>query len=342
MSNEEIDVSGEEEDGKGSSPGINSLISYNRKLRDQLVEARAAHQAEVRELRDRIRALEESCESADQRVEEVKRSVAQEKERLEREKADFVATYQREQEALKGESQAQMDTIKVLQQEIDNLTGSLARAESRGGSLEKLKVTLLEKARALKAELVEVKSDNDVLNSELESLVTERDRLADKLDALAGPIAQLEEFQKQNEQLQASLKEQEEEFLKARAYREQAEAREAENARLSALAEEKVKLAEAAVKAQEEAEKQAFESRRKLLDTYAQEEAKEILKGNLESTQEELRQTQEELEAARAEIAAWQTKYDELENKLLYSSERDILKRSLANLAQRKSMGGGS
>ena len=324
MSNEEIDVPGEEEDGKGSSPGINSLISYNRKLRDQLVEARAAHQAEVRELRDRIRALEESCESADLRVEAAKRAAAEESDRLGR------------------ECQSQLDTIKVLQQEIDNLTGTLARAESRGGSLEKLKVTLLEKARALKAELIDVKKDNDVLNSELESLVTERDRLADKLDSLAGPIAQLEELQKQNEELQASLKEQEEEFLKAREYREQAEAREAENARLSALAEEKVKVAEAAVKAQEEAEKQAFESRRKLLDTYAQEEAKEILKTNLETAQEELQQTQEELEAARAEIAAWQTKYDELENKLLYSSERDILKRSLANLAQRKSMGGGS
>lgn len=339
MSSEELEVLGDEAEGKGSSPGINSLISYNRKLRDSIVETRAAHQQEVRELKDRIRELEQACESADLRVEEVRRSFDQERRDHEAEKAEIRSEAEQIRNNFEEQSQAQMDTIKVLQQQVDNLAGNLSRAESRGGSLDKLKLTLLEKARALKNELAEVKIERDELSAELESLMDERDALQKRLDELAGPIARLEALQAENAKLQAVLAAQNEEFLKAKAYREQAEARETENARLAALAEEKVKLAEAAVKAQEEAERQAFESRRKLLDLYAQEEAKEILKDNLEVAQTELSTTQEQLAAALAQVAEWQKKHDELENKLLYSSERDILKQSLANLAQRKSLG---
>lgn len=339
MSSEELDLIGDEADGKGSSPGINSLISYNRKLRDSIVEARTAHQQEVRELKDRIRELEQFGESADLRVQEAQRSFQQERERHETEKLEIRSAMEQARQILEDQSQAQLDTIKVLQMQVDNLAGNLSKAESRGGSLDRLKYTLLEKARALKSELTEVKTERDELNAELETLMDERDGLRHRLDSLADSIAKLDELEQQNLKLQAAIDSQEAEFLKAKAYAEQAEAREMENMRLAALAEEKVRLADSAVKAQEDAERQAFESRRKLLDLYAQEEAKEILKDNLDSTQAELTQTQESLAQALAQLADWEKKYEELENKLLYSSERDILKRSLANLAQRKSLG---
>lgn len=398
----------------GSSPGVNSLISYNRKLRDQLLEARSAHAEELRAAREKTREVEAAKGQVELKLQETEAKHSSEKAAWEAKTAKLVQHHQAEKLEHESQSQAQLDTITVLQQQLDNVTVDLSRSMSRGGSLEKLKLTLLEKARTLKAELAESKAGSaalaaelsertaerdalkqeitslydshsklgqlqetvDSLTTELESVTEERDglleelealadskalleaaqrqitqlneqlvdaksqrdALSQKLESLAGPLARLDALNQENQRLQANLQEQAEEFEKAREYRLQAETREAENRRLAALAEEKVKTAEAAVKAQQAAEQLAFESRRKLLDSYAETEGKEILKDNFEEAQARLNALESELEASRRLAAEWESKHKELEEKMLYSSERDILKRSLENIAKRKSM----
>ena len=118
----------------------------------------------------------------------------------------------------------------------------------------------------------------------------------------------------------------------------------AENERLKALAEQKTKDAAEALKKQEQAEKEAFESRRKLLDSYTEQESQEIVLDNLKKAQEEIEslkqqieETKAEVRAARADAADWERKYEKLEHDTLYSSSRESLRASLGRLAERRS-----
>lgn len=324
---------------EGSSPGINSLIAYNRKLRDQMVEARNAHQQEVRELKDSIRMLEQEVESAEERGAEAERNLQKQVEQWGAERAELKAAMEQEKLALSGREKELEAANQTLQAELEETKKALSKAESRGGSLDKLKVSLLDKARNLKAELTQSKKQAEDLTEKLSAVTSERNRLQTRLEALSGAAEKLAALEAENATLKATLQQQDEEFKLAKRYREEAEARETENARLKALAEEKVKEAEAAVKAKDEAEARAFDARRKLLDVHAEEESKDILKANLAEAIEQLKRKQQQVAELNAKLEEADKKYDEMENSLLFSSERESLRRSLSALAKRKSLG---
>jgi hypothetical protein len=316
MSSEDINNSGENEEK--SPQGIGSLIQYNRKLRDSLEEAKAAHRAEAREFKSQIRDLEEA-----------QKDLQSQAEQWEAERLKFQSSIEAAQAALAAQADAQAKEKKASEEALLELRKSLTKTESRGKSLDKLKQSLLEQSRTLRAELNEFKSSNKAMESKIATLVQER-------DALAEPAARIDALEAENIALKAQLEQQTEEIKTARRYIEEAESREAENVRLQALAEQKSKEAEAAVRAQAEAETLAFESRQKLLELYTQEESKEIMATSLAVTRAQLETTETELAEALMKLEASEKKFVELEEKVLYSSERESLRMSLASRVKRR------
>ena len=176
------------------------------------------------------------------------------------------------------------------------------------------------------------------------SLAVERDQLVAKLQALATSAQRIASLEQENAELKAEMEKQADDVAVSRRYIAEAEHRMAENERLKALAEQKTKDAAEALKKQEQAEKEAFESRRKLLDSYTEQESQEIVLDNLKKAQEEIEslkqqieETKAEVRAARADAADWERKYEKLEHDTLYSSSRESLRASLGRLAERRS-----
>ena len=99
---------------------------------------------------------------------------------------------------------------------------------------------------------------------------------------------------------------------------------------------DQAQAAEAAVKAKDEAEQRAFEAKNKLLQAYAEGESREMLTKNLEEARAKLADTEEKLAQALDDLKASEERYEDMENQVLFSSERESLRRSLSSLAKRR------
>ena len=181
VSAEESETTDNENEPK-SSPGMGSLVSYNRKLRDSLEEAKANHRKEVRELKNEIRELEVERDALKKSAASFEASLQARTEGWRSERAELEAKFDAIQADLAAKAKVKDDQIEKLTAEIAGLQKSLAKLESREGSLNKLKQSLLEQARNLRSELNEFKSANSELVSQVEALTAERDALAE-----AGP-----------------------------------------------------------------------------------------------------------------------------------------------------------
>lgn len=336
-----------DDDGPKASAGVSSLLDYNRRLRDRFEATKVEHRNEVRELREQIEALEEAMKplrvaaaEAQKTVEESARVWTAERAQLEALAAKTQTEHAALVEALKAKLRLQMEnnaklskeletTRQTLGGELEQLKAGLNKAESRGDSLDKLKNSMLEQVRGLKAELGALKQQHT-------ETCRERDALAEEKAGMADIFERLEELDAENDELKAALDEQHQAVEKAREYNAQAEAREAENARLAALAEEKTEEAKRAVADKEKAEALAFESRSKLLATYAEQESNEILRTNLEDATEKLKRSQEQVAALTQEMEEATKRYQELEEKILFSSERESLRMSLASIVKKR------
>ncbi|MCA9776211.1 MAG: hypothetical protein KC800_05825, partial [Candidatus Eremiobacteraeota bacterium] len=77
----------------------------------------------------------------------------------------------------------------------------------------------------------------------------------------------------------------------------------------------------------------------KLLDLYADGEAKDIFKDSLDDAQATMKSQAAEIERLKAELVQTRQDMEDLKNNVLYSSKRENLRDSLSALAKRRSMG---
>jgi chromosome segregation ATPase len=312
-----------------SSPGIGTLIDYNRRLRLSIEELKANHREEVRVLKKKIQDVENERDNTDERVAAAHAGFQEKEEQWRSYKEELESNIKALEDSQASLVQSHAEDTKRTAEELAQLNKSLAKTESKSDMLEKLKYKLLEQIKNIRQELNETKAKNTDLSGRVETLQAEREALADH----ASRIASLEA---EKVRLQNLLSQQTEEIEKARRYNAEAEAREEENNRLKALAEQKTKEAEEAVRNRDKAEAQAFESRNKLLQFYTEEESKEILKSGLEEARSQIAIMEDKIEALTLALEKSQREREEIEEKILYSSDRESLKMSLASLAKRR------
>lgn len=281
---------------------------------------------------------------------------------LENERAQQEAEFQQRIEELKVEHEAELTKVRESMHELNEVRQKLAATESTVKKLEEDRTSLQSKLESAKASvqthaqaLAAEKQSSIKLGDKLSSTRAELKKAQEDIQELQERVAGLKPAAVENAKLKGRIailekdlqketqakeaKSAECEALKQAGTLQRCEKLEAENTAMRALVEHHEKTTAEALKAKEIAEQQAFESRSKLLDLYADGEAKDIFKDSLDEAQATMKAQAAEIEQLRAELEQTRQDMIEMKDKVLYSSKRENLRDSLSALAKRRSLG---
>lgn len=309
---------------------MRQILDQNSKLRAELREAETQRAQQVAELEKSIEDLKTEHESELTKIRgEHEAEVARVRESM------------HELNDVRQKLQTTESEVKRLEQERDGLQSKVESAKQTLQSHAKLIAEEKQTTIKLGQELSKSESELKAARDEIEALkerITSLKPAAVENAKLKGRIAILEkDLAKEVEAKQAKIAECEE--LKQAGTLQRCEKLEAENTAMRALVEHHEKTTAEAVKAKDVAEQQAFESRSKLLDLYADGEAKDIFKDSLDDAQATMKSQAAEIERLKAELVQTRQDMEDLKNNVLYSSKRENLRDSLSALAKRRSMG---
>ena len=309
---------------------MRQILDQNSKLRAELREAETQRAQQVAELEKSIKDLKTEHESEFAKIRsEHEAEVARVRESM------------HELNDVRQKLQNTESEVKRLEQEREGLQAKLETAKQTLQSHAKLIAEEKQTTIKLGQEVSKSESELKAAREEIEALkerITSLKPAAVENAKLKGRIAILEkDLAKEIEAKQAKIAECEE--LKQAGTLQRCEKLEAENTAMRALVEHHEKTTAEAIKAKDVAEQQAFESRSKLLDLYADGEAKDIFKDSLDDAQATMKSQVAEIEQLKAELTQTRQDMEDLKNNVLYSSKRENLRDSLSALAKRRSMG---
>lgn len=312
------------------SGGMRQILDQNSKLRAQLRDAETERAQQVSELEKSLEDLkdEHNTELAKLRGEH-EAEVARVKESM------------HELNDVRQNLQKTEAEVERLIKEGDELRAKLDSAKQNLQSYAKLIAEEKQTTIRLGQELSKSESERKAADEEIEAL---KERIASLKPAavenakLKGRIAVLEkDLQKEIQAKEAKIAECEE--LKQAGTLQRCEKLEAENTAMRTLVAQHEKTTAAALKDKELAEQQAFESRSKLLDLYADGEAKDIFKDSLDEAHATIKSQAHQIEQLKTDLSQAQQDMVEMRDKVLYSSKRENLRDSLSALAKRRSIG---
>ncbi len=312
------------------SGGMRQILDQNSKLRSQLRDAETERAQQVADLEKTLEDLKEE--------------------------------HRAELAKVSGEHEAEVARVKESMHELNDVRQNLQKTEAEverlnkegeelRAKLDSAKQTLQSHAKLIAEEKqTTIKLGQDLAKSESqrkaaeEEIETLKDRITSLKPAavenakLKGRIAVLEkDLRKEVEAKEAKIAECEE--LKQAGTLQRCEKLEAENKEMRALVAQHEKTTAMALKDKELAEQQAFESRSKLLDLYADGEAKDIFKDSLDEAQATIKSQAHEIEQLKTDLTQAQQDLVDMKNKVLFSSKRENLRDSLSALAKRRSIG---
>lgn len=310
------------DDKKEISPvsgGMRQILDQNSKLRAQLRDMETEKKQRETEFESRLEEIKVAHEAELQRVRESMHELNEVHRKLQDTEARV--------EALESEKAA-------LQSKLES---TRAAVQTQAQALAAEKQTSIKLGESLTARKTELKAAREEIEEHLERITSLKPAAVENAK-LKGRIAILEkDLRKEVEAKEA--KSAECEALKQGGTLQRCEKLEAENTAMRSLVEHHEKVAAEALKAKEEAEQQAFESRTKLLDLYADGEAKDIFKDSLDEAQATIKTQTAQIEELQAELAQARQDLIDVKDKVLYSSKRENLRDSLSALAKRRSLG---
>jgi len=312
------------------SGGMRQILDQNSKLRAQLRDAETERAQQVSELEKSLEDLK------DEHNTEIAKLRGEHEAEVARVKESMHELNDVRQNLLKTEAE-----VERLQKEGAELRAKLDGAKQNLQSYAKLIAEEKQTTIRLGQELAKSESERKTADEEIEAL---KERIASLKPAavenakLKGRIAILEkDLQKEIEAKEAKIAECEE--LKQAGTLQRCEKLEAENTAMRALVAQHEKTTATALKDKELAEQQAFESRSKLLDLYADGEAKDIFKDSLDEAHATIKSQAHLIEQLQKDLTQAQKDMEDLKNNVLYSSKRENLRDSLSALAKRRSIG---
>lgn len=278
-----------------------------------------------RDSKSKLGELQSICTEQEEAIEDL----MTERDQLMNELEDFKDSNQQ----LRTLEREKAELARALQEKTAEFDAQTAKVEELKG---RAKASEIAKSQAEEQRASAADSLN-LLEEKLLEMTTEQEELLAKLDFLKDSAQRISVLERENAKLEAEMKQQAEDVAVSRRYIQEAEGRMAENDRLKALAKQKTEETAEAKRKQEIAEKEAFESRRKLLASYTEQESKQIIIDNLDKARTQIQSLESELKSAATTIADWERKYEKLEQDTLFSSSRDSLRASLGKIAKRRS-----